>query len=336
MTRAIFKSSRGASVNLRNRLIACAVCWLAVMACSDTTLAQGRQDGPPRGQRDRANRPDQDRPERGHGDRPPRDLGRGLGPFPLGLPLPPSPEDEGPLRPGEVEELLEFARQKMPDMYRVMKRMRDRNPAEFDQRFEPRAPRVRFLKRIFERNPRLGNLIARHALNQKDIIEARNRLVRRPKAPPDRPAVQYIRAHVANSVRGEVEIFRELAQMLADNREGEIDRWVERMLAPDFDPLAQPPRFRDLLDDIRAANDDARPALEARLREQVAQRIDEVIHGLRRRADRMSANEREEVDERLRRILEGGPPGPVHAAPGGRPPEETQTEGRDDPNDEGP
>lgn len=292
--------------------VVAALLVLLVGLMGERADAQQRQpdNAPSRRQRDRANRPEPPP------DRPPRDFDRGPGPFPLGLPLPPSPEDEGPLRPGEVEELLEFARQKMPDMHQIMKRMRDRNPVEFDARFAPRAPRLRFLKRIFDRHPRLGELIAEHARNQKEIIEARNRVRRRGNAPLDRPAVQYIRGRVANSVRAEGEIFREMAQMIADNREAEIDRWVERMLAPDFDALAQPPRFRELLDEIHAADDEARPALEAALRDRVTERIDEVIGGLRRRAERLSADERQEVDHRVKRILEGGPVGP-HAGPEG-------------------
>jgi hypothetical protein len=230
--------------------------------------------------------------------------------FPLGLPLPPSPEDEGPLRPGEADELVEFARRSLPDLYPLLKRMRDRNPAEFEQRLAERAPRLRFLRRIFGQNPRLGDLIVDHSRSLREIGRARQALPRFPRqSPQHREAVAFLRERVAVSLRIEAQVFEELGDMLAANRPAEIDRWVERMLAPDFDALAQPPAMRELIAQVHAADDETRPVLEAELRGQVERRIDDRIEGLRTRAARLREAGPEEVDRRLRRILDApGPP----------------------------
>jgi hypothetical protein len=255
-------------------------------------------------------------------DQPGRPIHRrpppGRGGFPLGLPLPPSPEDEGPLKPGELDALMEFARVSLPEMHGLMQRMRDRNPAEFERRFGERAPRLRFLKRVFEQNPRLGELILQHTRKQKDIMRARQAVRRSPEdGRLRREAMLYMRDRVAESIQAEAQIFDELANMLAANRAGEVDKWLGVLLAADFDPIAQPPRVREMLDAYQTAAAESQPAIEQELRAHVERRLDDRIEGLRRRAERLRQAGPREVDARIQHLMEGPdrPPRPDFGPP---------------------
>src|SRR5262245_8235020 len=104
---------------------------LAGCAAAQDRPANGKPNGP--GTR----RPlDGPRPADGNPPRPDRP-GDFQGPLPgLGGPGPfrPQPEDLGPVRPGEEQALLDFARDNLPRVSRALTNLRSRNPQGFRER----------------------------------------------------------------------------------------------------------------------------------------------------------------------------------------------------------
>lgn len=270
---------------------------------------QEREDRPPRPQRaarrsaqsppDRVDRPKTERPPDGR-------EGRGTRPLAAELPIRPGPEDAGPLRPGEEEELFVFAQRALPaDMVNAMRRLRSRDPDGFRRVMEMRAPRLRFLRRLFEINPQLARDIVDHAANMNAIRRAREFLRARPDDPGRRRrAVNVIRERCAASVRLEARILAERARMLETSRDGDAERALQRLLAPEADLAAEPPEIREAVQALRDAVSaaDQRTA-RARLKELLATRIDQEIQELRRREQRLRAGAAAEVDRRVARAL---------------------------------
>lgn len=232
-----------------------------------------------------------------------------FGGFPGAELLRPLPEDEGPLQPGEADELIEFARRNVPFVHRALRRMEDSAPDEFERRLERAAPRLRQLKRIFDRNPQLGERIVRFAENQQRIRIAKRNWDEGDRSPALRQRVmQEVRPLLAENMRIEQDVLRERLDDLTSRREVQIDREVERLTADGLDPADVPADVRELLRKYRdAATDADRDALRRQLRRVGAERIDSEISALRERVNRMRNNAAREVDRRVGRFFDSPP-----------------------------
>jgi hypothetical protein len=299
-------------------VLLCLFALAVVNACTTLGWSQDGEDRPPRPPR---------RPAAGaagQGNQPERDrfwdesTRLGARRWAGELPIRPGPADEGPLRPGEEEELFNFAQRAFPiQMVSAMRRLKVRNPEEFRRVMELRAPHLRFLRRLFRVNPQLARDVLDHAATMNAIRRAREFLRAGPEAPGrQQRAIQLIRERCAASVRLEARILAERARMLEAAREEEIRLAVERLSAPDAELAAEPPEIREAVQALHGAAD-ARTLAEARARleELLTARLDQEIQELRQREQRLRAQGAAEVDRRIARVLAG-------LAPFRRPPPE--------------
>jgi hypothetical protein len=231
--------------------------------------------------------------------------------------LHPAPEDLGPLAPGEEEGLLAFAQEHMPRFYDAMQRLRQRDPDRFRARLEENAPRLRRLRRIYENNPRLAEIIQTHAENMFTIHRKLRQLRPAASDPAQYEAtLQAVRALIAENVRLEAEALKLLAAELEARREQRIAEHVARLLDTRNDLADEPEGLRELA--LAARSADQGPQGEdasARLRQAVTERVGGEIEALRQRSAQMRENAGEEVDSRLKALL--SPPGPGEDRPTG-------------------
>lgn len=228
------------------------------------------------------------------------------------------PEDRGPLRPGEGEELLEFAREHAPRIHAALEQLREQGPEDFARKLSEYAPRLRHLKRIFEYSPRLGRLIRAHADGMFRMQRLRRALEHAPPGSALRGQLeQELRARLAESVALELEVLEVLAGELEERRDQRVAERVAALLAPDADLTAEPEAVRGLVAACHAAADGAeRDAQRTRLMQAATRQVDAELDALRERIRQMRGAAAEEVDRRLERMLSGGPP----SRPGRGPP----------------
>lgn len=274
---------------------------LVSFATADTPSPANAEDKPQRsgwrrGEHGRGKgRGPHSRPWRG-----PRGFGLTRGLFGLG------PEDRGPLQPGETEELLEFAREHMPRLYEVMERLRARNPDALERKLADHAPRIRHLKRIFEHNPAIGQIIQQHAENEFRMRRLLRRWRRTTADAPLRAEIeQRLREHLTENVHLEIAALEARAAELETDQDVTVARRLERLLSEDLDLAAVPDKVRPLIRAYRAATDNAqREAAHAALAEAVQAFTATELAALHERVDAMRERLTEVVDERLQRALE--------------------------------
>ncbi len=210
------------------------------------------------------------------------------------------------MREGEADRLLQFARHRMPRVYEALQRLRETNPQGFQRRLADLAPRLRQLRRLYEQDPALGDLLVEHVrnverLNRIRMFVARNR--NRPEA-LRRAAAEARRAIVALR-RIEIDVLTRRIEQLRRDRDAQIEEMLGRLTDPDAELLAEPPEIRRIVGRLRrAANDRERAAIEQQLRRICEHRIDERIAALRERIGRMRRNAAVEIDRRVQRFIE--------------------------------
>ncbi len=233
----------------------------------------------------------------------------------------PAPEDQGPLKPGEEDELIAFAKEHAPRIYRALDWLRERSPEKVRQKLAENAPRLRHLRRLYERSPQLGRIVETYAENLFEVQRGAGALQRTAAGSADyEHDVQRLRELVSENVRLESDALEALAGELEANRDQRIENRMRYLLSDEADPIREPEKLRDLVARYRDAADDAqRSALRDLLRDAVTQQVADEIQGLRERAARMKGKAAEEVDRRMERLLEPRP-GPGDGPPGRRPP----------------
>lgn len=255
-------------------------------------------------------------------------------------PIRPNKEDEAALRPGEEQELLDFAKEQMPPLFVDLSQAREKNPRAFAQRFQHLAPRLRFLRRIVTRNPQAAAPMLAHLRAQFQVERARRALQRsmEPSAPAilNRARIEgALREALTRTTQAEIDVLRVQADWMENSRDEIIDERLQTLLAPDT-PLAQhAPRMRQAITDVRAARaerdaattDEARAAadrrvreLEVPLREAGARRLTEEITTRRERADDQERTLTETVDRRFAQIVEAAQHAASSRATGETPP----------------
>lgn len=231
----------------------------------------------------------------------------------------PRPQDLGPLRPGEADTLMDFAKERMPRLYAALDWVRGRRPGMFQQRLDQMAPRIRQLKRVYERSPELGDALRGH---MESMFEIRRRMQvlqdNEPGSALRERTIDELRDLVADSVSHETEALKLLADELDKRRDARIEGWMGYLLAAPAEDLARvPEELRAQVDAYHSARGDSeRASARDRLREQVATFATSDVRALRERVEMRTANAADEVDRRLQSLIEdANRPGP----PDGRP-----------------
>lgn len=217
------------------------------------------------------------------------------------------PEDQGPLRPGEEEQLLAFAQEHMPRFYELMQSLRQRNPERCRAKLSDNAPRLRHLRRVYERNPRIGAIIQEHAEN---LLRVRHDLRAVRSEPPDSSlyatAVQAARGRVADNVRLEIEVLQALAAELDQQRDERVEQRTAYLVGDGADLADAPPKLRELIAAFHAATGQTeRDEAQKLVKEAAAQQLEAELKGLQQRIQNMQDNAAGEVDQRMERLLAG-------------------------------
>lgn len=218
----------------------------------------------------------------------------------------PSPEDRGPLREGEAEELLAFVEEHMPQFHSVMQHLRERDPRRFEEKLAEHAPRLRHLRRIFERSPQIGRIIKAHAENGFQLRRDMRALRRaRDDSALHERALQAVRERLAKGLDLEIKALETLADELEENLAERVEARVTYLLSEAADLASQPEKLRELVDAVQAEEAGApRDEALAKLRGAVTRQIRSEIKALRERCGEMRAGSPEEVDRRLAHLVE--------------------------------
>ncbi len=230
-------------------------------------------------------------------------------PFLDGLPgarlFRPRPEDFRPLDEQERESIQQFIRKYAPDLHRQLRKLQRENPERFKQRLDESAPRLRALRRIFERDPALGRAILRYAENYQRLMRAR-RLWRQDTITPDvrRRLRAAVRRLAADNLRIERDVLNDHLTQLQAHRQDRLERELQRLADPTTDLSGESPEIRDLAEQLRqAVTEKERATLRAQLAPLVERSIDEEIERTYRRVKRMREHAPEEVDRRVKRFF---------------------------------
>jgi hypothetical protein len=281
--------------------------WLVLCLCSPLLTAQAVQDQP------NQPAPGQRRQRGPGGGRGPADLVRRL--------FQAAPEDQGPLKPGEADELLAFAEQHAPRVYQLMHGLQQRDPARFREKMAAHAPRLRHLRRIYELNPQMGAIIQAYADDLVAIERSARALRASRSGPPDSPEyssdLEKLRSLVAGNVRRECDALDLVADQFERERAARIDRRFAYLTGDAADLAAEPADLQRLIAAFRdAPAEPARAKLHEQIQAAVARQIDAEVAALRARATRLREDMTTEVDRRVKQALESpGRRGPHHGPP---------------------
>lgn len=216
----------------------------------------------------------------------------------------PLPEDEGPLSQAEQRELEKFVKKHAPLIHDKLRQLRKRNPNVFQQRMQEAAPRLRMLRRVFQRDPRLGRMIVRYAENRQRFGRARQALRDAGDDPQARRRIAAaVRRMMAEDLRIEATVLDDRAKMMEEQRDARIESEYQRLVSPDLDLAAEAPEARELIQRLRGAEtDEQREALADELWWVATDRTDREVETMRARVTRMRTHAAEEVDRRVRRF----------------------------------
>ncbi len=240
----------------------------------------------------------------GRGHDQPRHRGR----FPGGNLFRPLPEDEGPLEPEEQRRLVNFLRRHAPLMHESLKQLRMKDPDGFDRRLRDAAPQLRRLRRIYQRDPELGLSVIKHAENLQRVRRMR-RIWRGSEGEPQarRRIENEMRRIVAENLQVEILVLEDRIDAFEQQRDQRITAEYERLTAVDADLSGESSEIRELLQSLDTADSETEiQRLEEQLKRNCAARAEHRIAGMRKRLERIEANTVEEVDRRMKWMLEFG------------------------------
>lgn len=220
------------------------------------------------------------------------------------------PEDRGPVRDElERDQLLAFAGEKFPRVARLLSRAQKARPVEFERRLNEMAPRLRQIRRVYSENPKLGDLFRDMTQNFWELRP----LIREARSlPADAPRrnelLAKIRPVVAENIQLECDALVERADSFDRRRGAVATRRFNAFVDPATSLNDVPIEFADLVVRFRKETDPAAKArIEADLRQSLDDFLDEEIALMRERAARKRAAGDDEVNARIRILLE--PPG---------------------------
>jgi hypothetical protein len=233
-----------------------------------------------------------------------------------------APEDQGPLRPGEADELLAFAARHTPRLFRPLDELRQRDQHRFALKMAEHAPRLRHLRRIYERSPEMGALVQAYA-GELVAIERKISSLRELRASATDSAeyvaaLEDVRIRVAQNVDRECDALELMANHLEAEREDRIAGRVAYLTGGDTLQVPETEALTALVSAFEeCATDAEREAVRQKMRAEITRELQAEIAGLRIRAERLRAEKFDEVERRLRHLLEpparrggrrGGPP----------------------------
>lgn len=210
----------------------------------------------------------------------------------------PGKQDEGPLKPGEEKELLQFADQHLPQISAALKELHDRKPDAFNKKLEQVAPRMRFLKRLFATRPQIAAKIAKFADNRVELERLRQQHA---AALPEkqRPIEQQMRTRLADNLGLEQDLLAYRLDEIQTKPLESAENEVRALLDGESDAAAEPQNIRDLVRTARSGTSEAR----TRLGEIMRERMDSQADSLRARIQRLRDARGEMVDEQMRGLL---------------------------------
>lgn len=210
----------------------------------------------------------------------------------------PGKQDEGPLKPGEDQELMQFAQQHLPHIAEVLHELKDKKPEAFAKKFEQVVPRLRYMKRLFATRPQIATKIAKFADNRVELERLRQQHGKT-KGEKQKPIEQQMRNRLTENLDLEQELLAyrlgDIQKAPAESAEGEM----LALIAPDADLAAEPKEIRDLVGQARSGTPTARQRLLERMRE----RIDHQADSLRERIQKLRESRAENIDEQLHALL---------------------------------
>lgn len=212
----------------------------------------------------------------------------------------PQPQDNRPVADDEEGPLLTFARDHFPRAYRVLITMKERRDEAYRRRLNEFAPRLRHLRRLYERSPEIGNVVSKLMTNFLEAQPLLRKFRSLPSNSPDRAAtLDKLRGLIGQNVQLESQVAELKAADLQARRVNIINRrFIHMMTEP-----GPPAEFADLVKAIRECKEsDARSKLETELKSSLGDFLDEEISLLRERSRRLKNDENEEIEARVRRL----------------------------------
>ncbi|MFO0839838.1 MAG: hypothetical protein U1D55_15105 [Phycisphaerae bacterium] len=301
---------------MSNRTHMAIVCLLTISAVANA-IAQDR----PASSRERPDPPEgfRDRGHPRHGDAPPRPRGE-PGAMPdarrrlmnwadlagAGL-LRPAPDEWGPIRPGEEQRLMEFARRNMPGAYSLLTQAQQRNPQMFERRLQMIAPRLRHFERISGQYPDFARALVGGVESDQALAQAVGDFRRAPQNSPQRqPAETLLRQRIAARLDAQEQIGRQGLEILSQEREQRAAAIADQLLA---NPDRLPPdadEIRERIERIRSATDDAeREALESAFRTAVSQRYAQQLERMQEHVQHLAERRAARIEAGMQRIQNG-------------------------------
>lgn len=237
----------------------------------------------------------------GGGPRGPRHRRHDLAPI-----FHPGPEDQGPLLPGEEQELHAFVTEHLPGLAQLVDRLAEQGERTYRRNFRKLVPQLRHLRRLHADNPELATLVGRHAEGMVRVQTLRRAWDGTP--PEDRPVLERrIRRHIADGVRVQIDAMRLWADQLEARRDDEVARRLAILTEPEAELAAEPPPVRELVRAAQSAADESQQQdARQRLIVLLERRVDSTITGLRNHAADMTAGMELEVDRRFERVMQRG------------------------------
>jgi hypothetical protein len=189
-------------------------------------------------------------------------------------------------------------------LYALLERVQERSPRAFDRHFRETLPRLRALRRVFDTDPDLGNIIVQHSRNHMAIRRGARAWRHADAAERERIKREW-RRRLAVNMRLEAQATTRRIRQLEDNREQLVAESLTNLASGEADLAAETPDVRELVLSLQAAADETeRQACEKQLRAIVTRRLDEEIATLRERVANLTENAAEEVDRRLQHFIE--------------------------------
>lgn len=223
----------------------------------------------------------------------------------------PLPEDNRPLGPGEREELRAFAEEHLPRLSELLPALEAIEPGVPPERVREVVARLRQLKRIYDFDPKLGEVFRRSFEQRFELKRLQWQLRRlRPGGPLYERAVQGVREHVSAIVELEIESLRAYSRITRARFDEFVDQRTDQILTGEGDLMPLPPLLREQAQ--RYAELPADSLERARLRERVRTGVTRMysvhLEAMAMRIGDMEANAAAEVDQRVEAIVAGRRP----------------------------
>lgn len=240
-----------------------------------------------------------------------------------GNPFKPQPEDFAPLREGELDELIQFAREKLDAgaapadrLFGELEDLRNRDPQRFRAELGPRiATRLRHMKRLAEQAPELFNDVVEHIRNGKIVQRLAREWTRSPRP--------MIRQKIRDEVRGKLfrniglqgNVLERMLKNAADRRDRLIDDEIQRLIdgpppggpqnpPPDSQPPPEPADMRAMIAKLRSSTDPAETQrLRGELRGRISRHMDRALNMLRERREQLLERADEDADRQTDDVL---------------------------------